>query len=271
MCYFCQNRILRYQPSSRSMSQKSKQTRDIDALTFLQLSRENSRLKEQALLKSQKAAAIAHDVSGQLGAVSLLLRKLHRECETSGNTAHSSLIDSVRNSLASIQETTSSLLAEEKQFTKTIIRPVTLGNLFRDIVMHYRELTDQKRLTLKYVDTRLTLALPEAILRRIIENLVRNAIQNTKQGGILLGVKRGKDAISICVVDTGSGFTKEEQTEFLVAFNKGEASNGHGIGLFSVAKLAREHGCQFRIKSQLNIGSNCQLLVPKERFSSSLG
>lgn len=250
------------------MSQELKSSRDIEMLTFLQLSKENTELKKQALVKSKKAAAIAHDVSGQISAVSLLLRKLRRDFDTNDNAIHAEILESVNNSLNSIQETATSLLSEEKHFAQQMNAPVALGNLFRDIVLTYKESADQKGLTLRCVDTSIEVELPEAALRRIIENLIRNAINYTHHGGVLLGVKRDKNGHRICVVDTGVGFSAQQKREFLAPFEKGEHSEGNGIGLFSVSELSCELGCKFHIRSRLEKGSSCELLLSQESYSA---
>jgi signal transduction histidine kinase len=43
------------------------------------------------------------------------------------------------------------------------------------------------------------------LLRRLIQNLVSNAIKYTRQGRVLVGVRRRGDKVFIQVIDTGIG------------------------------------------------------------------
>jgi signal transduction histidine kinase len=68
---------------------------------------------------------------------------------------------------------------------------------------------------------------PAPMLRTVINNLVRNAIYHTVEGGITL-VARPK-GFTIC--DTGPGIAKSDKDSIFKPFYRGESGSQHGLGL----------------------------------------
>ena len=67
----------------------------------------------------------------------------------------------------------------------------------------FAPLAERKGLTLRLVPTTAVVVTDQGMLSRALMNLVSNAIRYTRQGGVLIGVRRHGSGIRVEVVDTG--------------------------------------------------------------------
>jgi PAS domain S-box-containing protein len=113
-----------------------------------------------------------------------------------------------------------------------------------------------------------------ARVRRILDNLVSNAIKFTYPGGhITIGAKPLRDGelppsyCAIWVSDTGIGIPPEEQVRIWTRFYHPPASlpaeaSRYGVGLFIVKSLVEAHQGQVWVESTLGEGSTFTVLLP---------
>jgi signal transduction histidine kinase/CheY-like chemotaxis protein len=108
-------------------------------------------------------------------------------------------------------------------------------------------------------------------LRRILQNLLDNAIKYTAEGGVRLGLKvaRGGDRpmLRFEVTDTGPGMSEQDIARAFVPFAKGDAGQGEdgdglGIGLALSRQLATELAGDLEVRSTPGVGSRFVLSVP---------
>jgi signal transduction histidine kinase len=79
-------------------------------------------------------------------------------------------------------------------------------------------------------------------IRRSLDNLILNAIQNTPVGGsIILSAEHANDRLRLRVSDTGPGVPEGIRERLFEPFVTGRA-DGTGLGLVIVREIARAHG-----------------------------
>jgi signal transduction histidine kinase/CheY-like chemotaxis protein len=105
------------------------------------------------------------------------------------------------------------------------------------------------------------------LLHQSIMNLMHNAIRYTKQGGILLAIRKRGDDWQIDVWDTGTGITPADSAHIFSPFYRNEHawridSAGHGLGLAVVARCCEIMNCQYGFSSRLHRGSHFWLRLP---------
>ena len=98
------------------------------------------------------------------------------------------------------------------------------------------------------------------LLRRAVFNLAQNALRYTRQGGVLVAVRRRAGAWRIEVRDTGMGVAAEDQQRIYAPFFRHpEArrvnSGGHGLGLAVFAECVRRMGARSGLSSVPGKGS----------------
>lgn len=109
-------------------------------------------------------------------------------------------------------------------------------------------------------------------LRRILENLVSNAVKFTKRGGsIHVGAELAADGtVRIFVTDTGVGISPEDLPMIFDRFMQADRSagrryRGSGLGLSVVRELVDMHGGRVEVQSELKVGSTFSVFLPLER------
>jgi two-component system cell cycle sensor histidine kinase PleC len=113
--------------------------------------------------------------------------------------------------------------------------------------------------------------------RRVISNLISNAIKFTPQTGDIW-LKVGWTASGgqyISVKDTGPGIPEEEIPIVLASFGQGSnsiksAEQGAGLGLPIAKSLVDLHGGTFTLKSKLRIGTEVIVTFPPERVVAAM-
>jgi heavy metal sensor kinase len=105
-------------------------------------------------------------------------------------------------------------------------------------------------------------------LRRLLLNLVDNAIKYTQAGGrVTLSLGREGEWAAIRVSDTGAGLSPHEQEQVFQRFYRGaearsRGQEGSGLGLCIAQSIAEAHGGQIRIESTPGAGSTFKVCLP---------
>jgi len=106
-------------------------------------------------------------------------------------------------------------------------------------------------------------------LKRILQNLIDNAIKFTDQGRITVsaGLQPGDDRIDFTVDDTGEGIAPEKIAEIFEIFRQLDSSvtrthGGIGLGLYIVKQLTELLGGKIFVQSELAKGSTFTVRLP---------
>jgi two-component system OmpR family sensor kinase len=108
----------------------------------------------------------------------------------------------------------------------------------------------------------------EAQLRRLLLNLVDNAIKYTPPGGrITLTLQRGGGWALLRVSDTGVGLPPEERERIFQRFYRATKTHvrdegGAGLGLCIAQSIAEAHGGRIQVESSPGHGSTFTVLLP---------
>jgi signal transduction histidine kinase len=122
----------------------------------------------------------------------------------------------------------------------------------------------------------LDLILPEPVyvrgdrehLRRLLLNLVDNAIKYTPaDGSVTLSLDADTDWVSLKVVDTGIGLSKDEQKRIFSRFHRATETRsrdekGVGLGLSIVRSIVEAHGGRIHVESAPGQGSTFTVFLP---------
>ncbi len=210
-------------------------------------------------------ATASHDIRQPLASLKMALKNMDSGSGSAGNPR--SAIESIEYLDALVNNYLDSAQAEDlvsADAQEAILSQERLPvQMVIDAVREMFELESVDRgVELRTVDSSLWLKGDAIAILRIVSNLVKNAIQHTTQGKVLLGCRRKAGACVINVIDTGVGIPERELERLRLAFEQGaEASGGHGLGLHIVDDLCKKNGYTLSIKSQPGRGTQVAVSI----------
>jgi two-component system phosphate regulon sensor histidine kinase PhoR len=139
-----------------------------------------------------------------------------------------------------------------------------------EVISDLRPLADRKQVALRWEqpDADITVLGVTSQMKRLILNLVDNAIKYTPVGGsVELGLSSNDgDSVSIEVTDTGIGISPEHQSRIFDRFFRVDPSHtvpGTGLGLAIVKEIAASHGGDVQLVSRPGKGSVFVVTLPR--------
>lgn len=144
---------------------------------------------------------------------------------------------------------------------------IDIEKMMRELELQYKPAADTKKLQLRMRSGNFNIHTDEQLLKRILGNLLMNAIKFTDIGGILLACRGTPQGVRFEVWDTGIGIPKNQQTAVLKEFYKSPShlgtSEGFGLGLNIVTRLCEPLGFDFSMQSKIGRGSVFLVNVPR--------
>jgi signal transduction histidine kinase/HAMP domain-containing protein len=98
----------------------------------------------------------------------------------------------------------------------------------------------------------------------VFDNLITNALRHTRAGEVVVRALPAGSFVRFEVADTGVGIAPEHQDAIFEKFYRvpGEARGGAGLGLFIAREIARAHGGQIGLTSEVGKGTTFWFTIP---------
>ncbi|MFN3672798.1 MAG: NahK/ErcS family hybrid sensor histidine kinase/response regulator, partial [Bosea sp. (in: a-proteobacteria)] len=232
-----------------------------------ELQRAKAEADEANASKTRFLAAASHDILQPLNAARLYATSLVERDRTAGNPELAENIDA---SLDAVEEILTALL-EISRLDGGALRPeissFRLDELMRQLQREFEPSAQEKGLKLVFVPTQLTLRSDRRLLRRLLQNLVSNAIKYTPNGKVLVGCRRRDGMVSVEVLDTGLGIPQSKQKTVFREFQRldqgARVARGLGLGLSIVQRIARALDHRLTLNSAPGRGSRFAVLAPR--------
>ncbi|WP_145926095.1 PAS-domain containing protein [Shinella sp. HZN7] len=204
-------------------------------------------------------AAASHDLLQPLSAAKLFVAAARDDAEA---TPMRGTLEKAHNALASVEGILGALLdisRLEAGGAAVDIGPVPLSLLLGQLTDEFAPIAARKGLKLDILPCSLTVSSDPTYLRRILQNLISNAIRYTARGRVLVGPRRMNGQVRIEVHDTGPGIAAEEQKSIFREFHRiqgsASASEGMGLGLAIVERACTLLGHRLALRSKPEHGT----------------
>jgi signal transduction histidine kinase/CheY-like chemotaxis protein len=232
-----------------------------------ELGRAKAEADDANVSKTRFVAAASHDILQPLNAARLYVTSLI-ERQRAGEDGD--LVQNIDASLEAVEEIFAALLDISRLDTGAMQPEMTdfrIDELLQRLEVEFAPLAREKRLTLEFMPCSLAVRSDRRLLRRLLQNLVSNAIKYTPAGSVLIGCRRRGARLRIDVYDTGIGIPQGKRRAVFKEFHRldqgARVARGVGLGLSIVERIARVLDCEVALKSHVGRGSRFSVEVPR--------
>jgi two-component system, NtrC family, nitrogen regulation sensor histidine kinase NtrY len=225
------------------------------------------------LIRAQKVAAwrevarrLAHEVKNPLTPIQLCAERLRRHFAGAPPAARV-LVDECTTTIVGEVESLKGLVDEFAQFARmpaprTV--PTDLAQLVLETLALYNGIFADVRLTARFAAGIRLVRLDAEQIRRVIINLVDNAIEATDRRGQIvvetqLDTQNG--VVRVVVADDGPGIPPEEREKLFLPYYSTKR-RGSGLGLAIVRRIIAEHGGSIEVGDNTPSGTRFTIELP---------
>jgi signal transduction histidine kinase len=214
--------------------------------------------------KNRFLASAAHDLRQPVHALSLYADWLVNEPEMAKDIAPR-MLQSTR-AINDLFDSLFDLTRIDAGNYKVHLQTVDVPRLFEELVTQFAPVAAGKSLELRIRSKQRSIWADPVVLRRILGNLLSNALKHTSKGGVLMGLRQREGTLVFEVWDTGVGIAHEHQMAIFQEFFRVSQHQGTedslGLGLTIVSKLSTLMGYQLAVSSQEGRGSVFRIMLP---------
>lgn len=213
-------------------------------------------VRELLAARTTLLAGVSHDLRTPLSRMRLALALLADEPDP----VH---IERLERDIETMDLLIGKILDLARGLEREPLQEVSLPELLRDVVQ-----TSSSERVLQSFDSSLGLAiLPPVALRRVVGNLLENALRYAPAGSIELIAERSNDELRIGVLDRGPGIPLDQLELVFQPFQRVESSRstttgGSGLGLAIVKQIAGIYGWRVKLCPRAGGGLEGWVIVP---------
>jgi len=228
---------------------------------------------QQQILQSERlaiigkmAAKVAHEVRNPLSSLSLNAEMLEEEIQNQKSSNNNEAKSLLRSMIREIDRVTS-LTDEYLQFSRLPeSQPIkgNLNSLIREMLDLLAEELKRKniKLTSKGLNADLQVPFDRAQIRRVLLNIIRNAIESMPNRGTLkVWTEQNLETAIIGIQDSGPGIPEDKVNEIFIPFFTTK-DFGTGLGLAISQQIIHEHKGKISCESNVGQGAKFRIELP---------
>lgn len=227
------------------------------------------RLKETIDQRENFVSCLTHDLRTPLVAANRMLELLEKqafgEISQEQQEAIASIVSSNQNMLEMLNTLLETHHYELGQKILSFIE-VDLQQLIAEVVAELKPLALEKQIELRYHAAKniTTIKGDPLELRRVITNLIGNALKFTDHGAVTISLTQDENKAIVEVEDTGIGIPPQDQQLIFQRYHQGNhRRSGKGLGLYLCQQIINAHQGILTVRSQLNQGTTFSFFIPK--------
>jgi two-component system nitrogen regulation sensor histidine kinase NtrY len=225
------------------------------------------------LVRAQKAAAwrevarrLAHEIKNPLTPIQLCAERLRRHF-TQAPEPTRALVDECTTTIVGEVESLKGLVDEFSQFARMPAPravPTDLHALLDDTLGLYQGLFTEVEFRRRFADAVPKIGVDQEQIRRVVINLVDNAIEAMdRRGAIDIETEhdRTNSIVRIVVADNGPGIPAAEREKLFLPYYSTK-QRGSGLGLAIVRRIVAEHGGSIAVTDNTPRGTRFAIELP---------
>ncbi|MFV0563155.1 sensor histidine kinase [Malaciobacter mytili] len=246
----------------------------------LELERQRKELIEANKYKNDFLANMSHELKTPLNSIiviSSVMKKNKKGKLDEEQVRNMNIINNCGNDLLILINDILDISKIEAGELALNLKKVNIEVLIDNLYESMKPLSDEKNL--KFIKTfeidNTDILTDESRLKQIIKNLLSNAFKFTENGKVEIKVKADSENIFISVIDEGIGISKDKLLNIFDRFKQADGSTtrkygGTGLGLAISKELAHLLGGDIKVSSEVNMGSDFQVILPKKAIIKNI-
>ena len=225
------------------------------------------------LIRAQKVAAwrevarrLAHEIKNPLTPIQLCAERLRRHFSSAPPQTRE-LVDECTATIVGEVESLKGLVDEFSQFARMPApraQPTDLRGLLTDVLALYQGIFQTVDIQLRCPDGLPRISVDSEQIRRVLINLIDNAIEAMdQQGSIEIGAEHAvaEHLVRITVADNGPGIPLAEREKLFLPYYSTKR-RGSGLGLAIVRRIVAEHGGSIEVTDNAPHGTRFVIELP---------
>jgi two-component system, sensor histidine kinase len=260
---------IRFQRSMTEVAETLERAVQQRTAELIEVNRQLAEAKDAAdhanLSKTRFLAAASHDLLQPLNAARLFVSALDEHPLVENTRV---LVGQASVALDSVEDLLEALFEISRLDAGAIqpeFRTVDLDRIFSALRIEFAPLASAQGLAFDVAETGLFVRSDAQMLRRVLQNLVANAVRYTAQGTVKMVAEQQGDWVVVSVIDTGPGIPETEQPFIFDEFKRLDATRklpGYGLGLAIVRRSCAKLDHEARLHSEVGRGSTFSVRMP---------
>jgi signal transduction histidine kinase len=229
-------------------------------------------LKKQDVLRRELVANVSHDLRTPLAAMHGYIETLQmKEQDFDSGTRAEYLETALQHSrrVTKLVDELFELATLDAREMQPQREPFALAELIQDVIQKFKLPAEEHDIRLEmHSDDPLPFVEADiAMIERVLENLIGNALQHTGAGGkVTVSLLQKESTVEVQVQDNGSGISEHDLPGIFDRFyraNNEERNDHHaGLGLAIAQHIVRLHGGVIEVRSKVNQGTRFFFSLP---------
>ncbi len=244
-----------------------------NAIGAIAVLRDITHEKEMDRIKNEFISIASHEINTPLAAIEGYLSLFMKKNASVLDKTSTAFLQRAYSATSRITTLLTDLLSVSKiDQGKLIIevKPICIEKLVQEIIKDFLVQIKNSKVKLEFKKPQRTLPKVQADLgqiRRVISNLISNALKFTKSGQVTVEIICGRKEVTISVSDTGIGISPEHLPHIFGKFYRVDTSatretEGSGLGLYIAKSIIELHGGKIWVKSKEGKGTTFSFTLP---------
>lgn len=237
-------------------------------------------LKALENLRSELIANISHDLRTPIAIIHGYSETLMMKAENLNPAEREKYVGVILKNTENLKRLVADLFEFSKLEAKQVVpqkESFFITELVSDAIQKYTLLAQAKNITLTPVFSQ---DLPRvyadiAMMDRVLQNLIDNAIKYTPEGGqITVELVKKQNGVEVKISDTGIGISETDlpfifDRYYKTASPSSTGSSSTGLGLAIVKKILELNNARIEVQSKLNQGTSFMFQLPTQQLQTS--
>jgi len=239
-----------------------------------ELNEANAKLREMSAMKEEFLALTTHDLRSPLTVISGVINFFSSGRLGDLTSEQKNMVEMMERNTQNLIELVNDLLDASKLESGTMrldLASIELRGLVEELRKQMLPLAREKEIALEELipEDLPLLKADRAKLRRVLVNLISNALKFTQRGGRveLLARPEAPGWVRVAVTDNGVGIPPEDLSDIFDKYAQARSratrsEKGTGLGLYITRQLVELHGGRIEVQSEVGRGSTFSFTVP---------